>query len=99
MKLVRSGKSDFLQKIALDPHLWEQEPQEDAVAAEEFETAKENDPIEMIDRIISRIQTSKQGGVGKELANIEENLLALKGMIGPEAPPTEVSIPEERIPF
>jgi hypothetical protein len=99
MRIVRSGRSDLLFRLAIDPHLWQKDPQESPDAVD-YKAEHELNPVEMLDRIISRIQTSRSGGSKIELASIEEDLLALKGMMDLVEPPKpESKIQDEGIPF
>ena len=102
MRITRTGEGSFLQRLAqeLDPHLWEKEPQEDVMGMEEYEAEKASDPVEMLDRVISRVQSANKSGTELELSGIEEDLLALRGLLDIEKTPVEPE-PEmpERTPF
>jgi hypothetical protein len=100
MKIMRLGKSPFLDKLTdeLDPHLWQQEPQEDIQGAEDYEAERGSDPVGLLDRVISRIQSARKADAEIELASIEEDLLALRGLLGMEKPPVAEE-PIERTPF
>jgi hypothetical protein len=105
MRISRTRENSFLYKIAqeLDPHLWEQEPQEDIRGREQYEAERESDPVALLDRVISRIQSARKADVEIELAGIEEDLLALRGLLGmEESPKLEEKLPgterEEDLP-